>query len=207
MKKIIHKLYFICGMLMCKICLLWWIVRDFVNPPKTDAVLFVAHPDDDTLFFHSFIKEAKPYVCLMTTGYSLRRLPCFFKVMKRYGVRYRAYPLKARDKRENLLKKQVKDVLKIKDFDTVATHNNNGEYGHEEHIRVHNAVMSVCTSNNKTILCPADVSEIKRYPISEDIVEEKRDIFKNLYVTESWVLDEEEAGTPVWVTHEHLEKQ
>lgn len=102
-----------------------------------------------------------------------------------------------------MLEKHIKDVLKIKNFDNIATHNENGEYGHEEHIRVHNAVFAV--SNGKKILCPADRSEIESYPISVETIEEKRYIFNNLYTTEAWVLDEEEAGTPVWVIHEHLE--
>ncbi len=203
MKKVLHKLYCFVGWLFCNFCLLWWKLRDKITPPETDSVLFVTHPDDDTLFFHSFIKEKKPYVCLMTTGYSLRRLPCFFKTMKHYSVRYRAYPLGAKDKRTDLLEKHVKDVLKIKNFDNIATHNENGEYGHEEHKRVHNAVFAV--AKGKKIFCPADRSEIENYPISDEKIEEKRYIFNNFYTTEAWVLDEEEAGTHVWVIHEHLE--
>lgn len=204
-----HKMYYICGLAFCRLCLVWWNIRDTMSPPKTNACLFVAHPDDDTLFFHTYIKENKPYVCLMTTGYSLRRLPCFFKVMKQYGVRYRAYPLDAREKREDLLKKQIKKVLSLKDFRTIATHNRSGEYGHIEHKRVHSAVLSVIkeTSFNGELLCPAELSRICDYPLDDKSVREKVDIFKKLYVTETWVLYEEEAGTPVWVGHEHLVEQ
>ena len=92
---------------------MYWKGRDLLFPPKEKAILFVAHPDDDTLFFHSFIKEHKPYVVLCTAGWSLRRLPCFFKAMKRYGVKYRAYDLDTRDKRIDLLERIVKDILKL----------------------------------------------------------------------------------------------
>ena len=205
MLKIVKRLYEIIGFAFCKLCLIWWALRDKLCPPKTDSVLFVAHPDDDTLFFHSFIKENKPYVCLMTLGYSLRRLFPFFRVMKYYGVRFRAYPLDSKDKRTGLLKKQVETVLKISDFKTVATHSKTGEYGHEEHKRVHDVVISVC--GGKTVLCPADITEIENYPIDDRIKSEKEFIFNNLYTTEKWVLYEEESGAPPWVTHEKLLEQ
>ena len=111
--KILHTLYVLVGHIFCKLCLCWWMVRDFVSPPKEKAVLFVAHPDDDTLFFHTFIKKHKPYVVLCTAGWSLRRLPCFFKAMRRYGVKHRAYDMDTRDKREDLLKKHVKEAFSV----------------------------------------------------------------------------------------------
>ncbi|MCQ2455383.1 MAG: hypothetical protein MJ090_04530 [Clostridia bacterium] len=206
MREVLHKLYYLSGLIFCRICLCFWSLRDIFSKPETESVLFVAHPDDDTLFFHQFIKENKPYVCLMTTGYSFRRLPCFFKVMKQYGVRYRAYPLRSREERANLLEKQVKTVLNIKNFKIIATHNENGEYGHEEHIRVHNAVVNVAKGKNVKIYCPEKRENIENYPASESIIAEKEYIFKNLYTTEAWVLDEEDAGTPVWVKNEHLER-
>ena len=204
-KTVIRKTYEVIGLIICRICLAWWGIRDRLCPPETDSVLFIAHPDDDTLFFHSFITENKPYVCLMTLGYSLKRMPDFIKVMRRYGVRYRAYPLDSRDNRFDLLKKQVGTVMKLADFKTVATHNKTGEYGHEEHIRVHDAVMSLCQS--KPVLCPVDRSKIKEYPLDDESIKDKRYIFENFYKSEKWVLDEEESGAPVWVTHEQLEVQ
>ena len=205
MFKIATRIYKITGILFCRICLLLWNLRDKLNPPKTDSVLFIAHPDDDTLFFHSFIIENKPYVCLMTLGYSLKRMPDFIKVMRHYGVRFRAYPLDSRDSRTKLLEMQVKSVLKLADFKTVATHNMTGEYGHEEHIRVHNAVISVC--RNRKVICPVDMSIIEEYPLDNKTVEDKRYIFENFYRSEKWVLTEEESGAPVWVSHEQLEVQ
>lgn len=174
-------------------------------PPRADTVLFVAHPDDDTLFFHTFIKEHKPYVCLMTTGWSLRRMPCFIKAMKHYGVRFRAYPLGTNDTRMGLHQKIVQDVLNIRKFCIVATHNVTGEYGHEEHKRVHAAVASVVkkTASDAILLCPAMKEYIADYPLPRDDVEEKKEIFKTIYVTESWVLDED----TVWVENEHLVNQ
>lgn len=203
MKSILHKIYVLNGILINNILLLYWHVRDKYSPPSTDAVLFVAHPDDDTLFFHTFIKEHKPYVCLMTTGWSLRRIPDFFKCMRQYGVRYRVYPLDSKDKRIHLLEKQVGEVLSIKQFSIIATHNASGEYGHEEHIRVHQAVVNA-VENKADVFCPVEKEQIQKYPLEESIVKEKMHIFEKIYVTESWVPYDELCGTPVWVTHEKL---
>ena len=35
---------------------------------------------------------------------------------------------------------------------------------------------------------------------------EKKYIFENLYVTEKWVMTEEEAGTPIWFHNERLKR-
>ncbi len=204
--QILHPIYVFVGTVINYILLAFWKVRDKINSPETDAVLFVAHPDDDSLFFHTFIKEYKPYVCLMTTGWSMRRIPDFFKCMKNYGVKYRIYPLDSRDKRINRLQKQVTDVLKIADFKIIATHNSEGEYGHEEHQRVHEAVFKVLPKDS-TVFCPVLKKNLLQYPLPDKIVREKMEIFSDVYVTESWVPYDEPAGTPPWVNHEHLEKE
>jgi LmbE family N-acetylglucosaminyl deacetylase len=202
MKNFIHEIYVLAGTAFCNICLIGWRIRDRIAPPKTNAVLFVAHPDDDTLFFHTFIKEYKPYVCLMTTGWSLRRLPDFFKVMKYYGLRFRAYPMGTKDSRVNLLKRNAKAVLEIKDFDVVATHNTRGEYGHEEHERIHYVINDIVheSGKEKRFLCPVDREQIGDYPLPKSEILEKEMIFKKYYVTEVWVLDEDTE----WVVNEKM---
>lgn len=198
MKRLFHYIYVFTGHFFCKLCLCWWNVRDFVHPPTEKAVLFVAHPDDDTLFFHTFIKENKPYVVLCTAGWSLRRLPCFFKAMRQYGVRYRAYDMETRDKREKLLQNRVRKVLSIGHFEICATHNATGEYGHEMHQRVHNAVMKEAMV---PVLAPVDAERIINHPVIDDVISEKQNVFRTIYTTETWVLEQYEQ----WVSHEQLE--
>lgn len=202
MKNFVHSIYVLMGTIFCNLCLIWWKIRDRMNPPKTDSVLFVTHPDDDTLFFHTFIKEHKPYVCLMTTGWSFRRLPDFFKVMRYYGVRFRAYPMKTKDSRMNLLKRNANSVFAIKNFDIVATHNETGEYGHEEHVRVHQVIKEIVHSRDEKmkLLCPVGRTKITCFPLENNEVNEKKMIFKTMYVTESWVLDENVD----WILNEKL---
>lgn len=173
-------------------------VHDWVSPPTENAVLFVAHPDDDTLFFHTFIKNNKPYVCLMTAGWRLRRLLCFIKAMKYYGVRYRVYDFDTKDKRENLIKNKIAKILSVGKFSIIATHNLEGEYGHEMHSRLHKCVQSVV---NGTIYCPVSSEKIGDYPLAKEIVKEKENIFNTIYVTEKYVLE----WCSEWVMNEQLE--
>ncbi len=193
----IHFIYKLLGSAFCRLCLCYWVARDFFSPPKEESILFVAHPDDDTLFFHTFIKKHKPYVVLCTAGYSLRRIPCFFKAMKYYGVKYRAYDMGTRDIRIELLEKHIRSVFSMGAFKYCATHNAEGEYGHEMHRRVNQAVVK----NAKVpIFTPTSNKTITNYPLDKKTIEEKRFIFNNIYTTEKWVLKQYET----WVNNEKL---
>lgn len=196
-RKILHKIYLFVGRLLTNIRLCFWRLRDKINKPTEKSVLFVAHPDDDTLFFHNFVKEQKPYVVLLTTGWSLRRYPCFKKVMKYYGVKYRAYNLKSRDTRVNLLEKYVNEMLTLLNPQICASHNVEGEYGHEMHVKVHNAVKKLV---NCKLLVPVSDSEIVNYPLCDEIIKEKTMIFNKFYTTEKFVLDQYSK----WVENEKL---
>lgn len=197
MKKFIHKIYVLVGQFYNMLCRCWWSVRDRIKKPSEKAILFIAHPDDDTLFFHTFLKEYKPYVVLLTDGWSLVRMKDFRKVMKRYGVKYRAYDLHSRDKRIDLLERYIANSLKLADFSICATHNCEGEYGHEMHIRVHNAVKKLSQCK---LLVPALNNDIDKYPIPNAECEEKKKIFEKYYTTELFVLDMYSK----WVVNEKL---
>lgn len=199
MKKMFYVIYKILGRCVCSFLGMYWDLRDKVVPPKGKNVLFVAHPDDDTLFFHTFIKSQKPYVCLMTTGWSLRRLPCFMKAMKYYGVRYRVFGLESKDQREELIRKNVRKVLSLGEFETIVTHNSQGEYGHEMHCRLHKCILDV---TSKTLYCPVTKDKICSYPLKTELVQEKKKIFNNIYYTEKFVLEQYTE----WVVHEKLER-
>ena len=202
MKNAIHKIYYLLGSLFCYICLLWWKLRDFVSKPDNESILFVAHPDDDTLFFHSFIKANKPYVVLLFTGWSIKRLLCFFKVMKYYGVRYRAYPTisassYSNDRRRKATEQHISDCLNIKSFTLCATHNSEGEYGHPTHKLVHESVVKTA---DIPILTPVTQDDIADYPLDKKTLDEKLWIFEHLYTSELWTATE----LSLWMNNEKL---
>lgn len=183
MKKLLHKLV---GLMYCRTLLLFWIIRDWIVNPKSIAVLVVAHPDDEVLFFHSFLKKYRPYVLVCSGGSSFFRVHSFVKVLKAYGVKGRIYDLGTDDQNVDLLKKRISKVLQLKDFEIIATHNQYGEYGHKMHKRVHNATKQSCSIN---VLCPAKRELITQYPIPKEEYEYKIKIFTTIYTSELFVLD------------------
>ena len=203
MKKLIHKIYMFFGHIVCRLCLAYAVVRDKLCPPKADTILFVAHPDDDALFFHSFIKKEKPYVVLLMTGWSVRRLICFFKVMKYYGVKCRAYDLVSAKVSRNdpkwfeRLDNEIKNSLHAGHFTCVATHNEEGEYGHPSHRAVHAAVKKLAPCD---LITPVFKSVIRNYPLPADVLKDKEYVFRKLYFTEAWTIDE----LPEWMENEQL---
>jgi hypothetical protein len=200
MRKLIHHIYYAIGWLIHSILLSFWRLRDRVFPPPEDSILFVAHPDDETLFFYSFIKSNRPYVVLMTDGWSLRRLPEFIKAMRMYKVRYRAYNLHSRDKRIDLIEKYVREAYLTGKYDYIASHNSSGEYGHEMHVRVHEAVKKVV---KKEFYMPISKDSICNYPLDTDCVIDKEIIFMKYYKSELFVLDQYRE----WVVNEKIIKQ
>ena len=209
-KDCLHPIYRMAGHTVCWLFRCRAVLRDWVSPPDSDGILFVAHPDDDALFFHTFLVSEKPYVVLLFTGWSLRRLPDFFKAMKYYGVRCRAYSGFAEgmydyEKKRKRTEKRIQSCLKIGKFSKVLTHNASGEYGHQAHRLVHEAVVDSCR-DGEAIFCPVHKAEIERYPLCPEDLKEKEYVFTHICRSEAWVMTDEAAGTPVWFTHERLEK-
>lgn len=197
MKKLFHPIYRCVGKIYCFMRMAIWNIRDKLFPPKERTVLFIAHPDDDTLFFHTLIKKEKPYVVLLTMGWSFVRMYGFEKNMRAYGVRYRAFDLESRDNNIKKLKKYITNIFKNGQFTKCVTHNAEGEYGHEMHKRIHKVVKECAKCS---MWCTESSNLINRYPLPEKIILEKENIFNKYYKTELFVLDMYSN----WVKNEHL---
>ncbi len=199
MRKFVRSIYKKLGLLMCFLHEAFFGIAVKFNPVKEKSILFAAHPDDDVLFFNKIMKSEKPYVVLLTTGTSIIRVKEFKKVMKHYGLRYNYHRLDSKDKRVDLLESIIKKELKSGQFERCYTHSESGEYGHEMHRRVGEAV-------RKNVQCelftPVSADEIGRdeYELTLTEKEEKINIFKTMYTSQMFVLDE----YSVWVSHEKI---
>ena len=199
-----HYIYKLLGHIICRLLLVYWNIYDFISPPNTNSILFVAHPDDDTLFFHSFIKEHRPYIVLLFTGWSIKRMIDFYKVMQIYKVRFRAYDTISSGAYDNIASRKkvenhIKKCIELSNFKLCATHNSEGEYGHSTHKLVHEIVVKTL-NKQLPIICPVHKNHIEMYPLSEELINEKCKIFKNFYKTESWVIEQ----YSIWVKNEKL---
>ncbi len=104
-------------------------------------VMFVAHPDDETLWGSSALHNEKYLVVCVTCGGRKDRVSEFKKVMSLTKDDYIMlnYPDLVKGKKSdwkdvwNDINKDIEAVLKYKDWDLVVTHNPDGEYGHIHH--------------------------------------------------------------------------
>ena len=199
-KDVLHFQYEIAGHVLIFLNGVWWAIRDSLFPPNEDAVLFVAHPDDDSLFFYSFIKEKHPYVVLLTTGGIIRRVFPFYRAMKSYGVRYRAFDFPSRDiTREDILVDRISGVLEKGSFKICATHNIEGEYGHIMHKCVHRCVKKAWKNE---LYVPACESSIDMYPLEPQKMEEKNKFLQTYYKGEYPTL----CTFRKWINNEKIER-
>lgn len=199
MKKIIHFVYRYFGYFLCALHNLFYPVAIKLKPIKEKTILFVAHQDDDILFFHSFMKKEKPYVVLMSSGFSLTRMKEFKSAMKHYGLRFNYHSLKSRDERTEKIESIIKKELARGDFTLCCSHSESGEYGHIMHMNVGKAVkkLSPCRT-----LSTVDKSQIggSEFELDEAQIEEKTELFKRIYRSQLFALEEYE----IWLTHEGL---
>lgn len=179
--------------------LIFFEIRKKFSPVKETSILFVAHPDDDVLFFNRVMKTEKPYVVLLTTGFSIIRIREFRKAMKHYGLRYNYHMLETRDEREDKLAKIIKKEMKSGSFEKCFTHSPSGEYGHVMHRRVGRIVQENADCRVFTTVS-ADELDRTENELSEEEKKEKIRIFKEIYSSQDFVLEQ----YSLWVAHEKI---
>jgi LmbE family N-acetylglucosaminyl deacetylase len=159
-----------------------------------NKLILTAHPDDEILFFGGqLISESGWLVICFTNGGSRKRSEEFSIVMERVGAEHMI--LNFRDG-ENItwsrrkIDKAVSAILsRRKEWVRVLTHNNEGEYGHYQHKQLHESVMRVYKGSSLYFSCArVDLAkESNRLPVELQL--QKKDIFKNLYKSQSFILD------------------
>lgn len=199
MKKIIHFAYRCLGYFICALHNLFYPIKLKFKPIKEKTILFVAHQDDDVLFFNSFMKKEKPYVVLVSSGFSLTRMREFKAAMKYYGLRFNYHCLKSQDERNDKIESVIKKELARGNFILCCSHSESGEYGHIMHKNVGKAVKKLSPCRTLSTVNKSQIGG-SEYELNEAEIEEKIKLFKNVYRSQLFVL--EEYG--VWVTHEGL---
>lgn len=127
-------------------------VKDIKN------VMIVAHPDDETLWGGAHIAEGGWLIICLTNGDNAVRNKEFFQVMKEtgnYGIMLK-YPDLTKHQKDNWstvkeqITKDIRYIVRYKDWDQIVTHNPLGEYGHIQHLMTNLIVTNVCVQENKT---------------------------------------------------------
>jgi len=156
-------------------------------PEIMENIIFAAHPDDEIIWFSSLIgmKDTLLVICFDTIPFdkqqeNLEHTDKFTKILKEYQKNILVIWLKTPKvvsprifgKVDNrvveILKENIKTILNTLNPKKVYTHNPWGEYGHSEHIILHNILKEM----RKDIIFPS---------IALDKANERNEYTQNIY--------------------------
>lgn len=114
---------------------------DNIDLKNYDKLMIVAHPDDETLWGGANLLKDNYLVVCVTCGSDKDRVNEIISVMKETSDKYilLGYPDKTNGKRDNWdtskenILKDLSDIINLKEWTTIVTHNPEGEYGHIHH--------------------------------------------------------------------------
>ncbi|MBQ4030623.1 MAG: PIG-L family deacetylase [Bacilli bacterium] len=129
-----------------------------INLNGYNKLMIVAHPDDETLWGGKALIEDDYLVVCITCGKVKSRVFEFVNVMHTTNDKYimLGYPDKTNGERDNWdtvyedITKDLKEIIKLKDWELIVVHNPEGEYGHIHHKMISNIVTDIV--ENKDIL-------------------------------------------------------
>ena len=165
---------------------------------RVNKLMIVAHPDDEILWGGSHLIEDDYLVVCVTCGTVRFRVNEFISVMKKTNDEYimLGYPDKTKGKRDNWddwrdkIATDLKEIIELKDWDTIVTHNPDGEYGHEHH-KMTSALVTEVTQNKEKLYYFGHYhskNTIEDYlnemtPIKDENLKQKKNILK-LYLSQ-----------------------
>jgi hypothetical protein len=168
------------GLYISKVTMFDGIKRVIIDKPY-HKLLIVAHPDDETLWGYYQLKESKGWKILCVTNANnitrineLKNIATYFDAALELWnyqdseFHYNIHPQLYKDIENEINKPNVKMIL---------THNPLGEYGHIQHIKVSNVVLTVSkkptyvfsyTPNDKRKSRENEICNMKKYYASQD---------------------------------------
>ena len=167
-------------------------------------LMIVAHPDDESIWGGAHLLEEDYLVVCLTNGSCQAREQDFQAALEQTGdvgiiLNYPDKILGLRSGWRFQRKSVIQDlekILSLKQWDTVATHNQDGEYGHIQHRLTHSLALRAFDSTaadhpNAALFCfstyhdPDSVKETGA-PMSDDMLKRKRTLL-SVYHSQSFI--------------------
>lgn len=180
--------------------------KDFSKLDLTgvENIMFVAHPDDDSIWGGAHLLEngEKYLVVCVTCGVRKDRVEEFKTVMEKLGSKYvmLGWPDKTNGEKDNWetskegIKNDIEEILNLKEWNLIVTHNPNGEYGHIHHAMTSEIVTEFADKEKLVYFgkyypkSTIDDHKDEFEPLGDEDYQEKYDLI-GLYTSQSFVYD------------------
>lgn len=157
-----------------------------LEPQRFDKVLFVAHPDDEILFFLSLlIREPGWLVVCATNGGNFVRGNEFLACVEELKLDYQLWNYPDDDGTHWNLERMelaIQTILGLKSrWTMVATHNAEGEYGHRHHKQLHCLVREVFADFNLNVPASSEGFCVAANELPPEMQKLKLELLKKCY--------------------------
>ena len=167
----------------------------FKNNYKYKNLMVVAHPDDDLLFGGTELMKDDYVVVCVTCGTSKTRLKEFKRMMNYFEDEYitLGYPDLVEGKKSewideyDLITRDIKNIINLREWDKIVTHNPNGEYGHIHH-KMTNRIVTGLTDDKSKLYYFNKTYSTKYYKennisktLDDKMCNKKRELFDKYY--------------------------
>lgn len=167
----------------------------FKNNYKYKNLMVVAHPDDDLLFGGTELMKDDYVVVCVTCGTSKTRLKEFKRMMNYFEDEYitLGYPDLVEGKKSewtdeyDSITRDIKNIINLREWDKIVTHNPNGEYGHIHH-KMTNRIVTGLTDDKSKLYYFNKTYSAKYYKennisktLDENMCNKKRKLFDKYY--------------------------
>lgn len=121
-----------------------------------DNLMIVSHPGDEIIFGGSHLLKDNYLVVCITCGVERELTYNFIEVMQKTKDKYiiLGYPEYTNNEKDNWsnhysnIKEDLSNIIKLKSWNTITTHNPEGEYGSIQHKKISKIVSSININNN-----------------------------------------------------------
>lgn len=221
--KVFIVIIIIIGILAIHNLMPYKVTKDYskLDLDRVNKLMIVAHPDDEMLWGGAhLIKDDYLVVCVTCGGVKVR-VNEFKSVMAATNDEYimLGYPDKTNGQRDtwddwrDKIAADLKDIINLKDWDTIVTHNPDGEYGHQHH-KMTSALVTKVTDEKDKLYYFGHYHSKKNLtpylnemtPINDKYIKQKKNIL-GLYVSQYFIQTSFDHMYPYedWIKYEDWE--